>query len=169
MATYKDDLDILKAAEKADTNKLTFNAITELDNKGLLGRYGGEGGGGGDMWPGVPFILLSDPSSEDIPHEELPEWLSNFIEDTVTVQKLETLKWDLDLYKEIESYDGMVFAVIYEVGAQMNFVPPTAVFDHHQVFFEPSIGEDYVCISIGASALVLVSPDGDAYYVSGGK
>lgn len=43
MATYKDDLDILKAAEKADTNKLTFNAITELDNKGLLGRYGGEG------------------------------------------------------------------------------------------------------------------------------
>lgn len=42
MATYKDDLDILKAAEKADTNKLTFNAITELDNKGLLGRYGEE-------------------------------------------------------------------------------------------------------------------------------
>lgn len=47
MATYKDDLDILKAAEKADTNKLTFNAITELDNKGLLPRYGNEGGGGG--------------------------------------------------------------------------------------------------------------------------
>lgn len=41
MATYKDDLDILKAAEKADTNKLTFNAITELDNKGMLGMYGG--------------------------------------------------------------------------------------------------------------------------------
>ena len=47
MSTYKDDLDILKAAEKADTNKLTFNAITELDNKGLLGRYGNEGGGTG--------------------------------------------------------------------------------------------------------------------------
>lgn len=49
MATYKDDLDILKAAEKADTNKLTFNAITELDNKGLLPRYGNEGGGTGSI------------------------------------------------------------------------------------------------------------------------
>lgn len=49
MATYKDDLDILKAAEKADTNKLTFNAITELDNKGLLSRYGNEGGGTGSI------------------------------------------------------------------------------------------------------------------------
>lgn len=42
MATYKDDLDILKAAEK-DSNKLSLNAITELDNKGLLGMYGGGG------------------------------------------------------------------------------------------------------------------------------
>lgn len=40
MATYKDDLDILKAAEK-DSNKLSLNAITELDNKGILGMYGG--------------------------------------------------------------------------------------------------------------------------------
>ena len=61
MATYKDDLDILKAAEKADTNKLTFNAITELDNKGLLGRYGGEGGSE-DSYP-IEFIFRvpSDP------------------------------------------------------------------------------------------------------------
>ena len=44
MATYKDDLDIIKAAEKDDKN-MTLNAITELDNKGLLGKYGGEGGG----------------------------------------------------------------------------------------------------------------------------
>lgn len=42
MATYKDDLDILKAAEK-DSSKLSLNAITELDNKGLLGMYGGGG------------------------------------------------------------------------------------------------------------------------------
>lgn len=48
MATYKDDLDILKAAEK-DSNKLSLNAITELDNKGLLGMYGGDGGTGGGM------------------------------------------------------------------------------------------------------------------------
>lgn len=44
MATYKDDLDIIKAAEK-DDKSMTLNAITELDNKGLLGKYGGEGGG----------------------------------------------------------------------------------------------------------------------------
>ena len=42
--TYKDDLDIIKAAE-GDTGKLTLNAITELDNKGLLGRYSESGGG----------------------------------------------------------------------------------------------------------------------------
>lgn len=42
MATYKDDLDIIKAAEK-DSSKLSLNAITELDNKGLLGMYGGGG------------------------------------------------------------------------------------------------------------------------------
>lgn len=45
MATYKDDLDIIKAAEK-DSSKLSLNAITELDNKGLLGMYGGGSGGG---------------------------------------------------------------------------------------------------------------------------
>lgn len=44
MATYKDDLDILDAAKK-DANKLSLNAITELDNKGLLGMYGGGGSG----------------------------------------------------------------------------------------------------------------------------
>ena len=44
MATYKDDLDIIKAAE-SDNKSMTLNAITELDNKGLLGKYGGEGGG----------------------------------------------------------------------------------------------------------------------------
>lgn len=43
MATYKDDLDIIRAAEK-DSSKLSLNAITELDNKGLLGMYGGGGG-----------------------------------------------------------------------------------------------------------------------------
>lgn len=43
MATYKDDLDIIKAAEK-DSSKLSLNAITELDNKGMLGMYGGGGG-----------------------------------------------------------------------------------------------------------------------------
>lgn len=42
MATYKDDLDIIKAAEK-DSSKLSLNAITELDNKGMLGMYGGGG------------------------------------------------------------------------------------------------------------------------------
>lgn len=40
--TYKDDLDIIKAAE-GDTNKLSLNAITELDNKGLLNNYGAGG------------------------------------------------------------------------------------------------------------------------------
>ena len=40
MATYKDDLDIIKAAE-GDNKSMTLNAITELDNKGLLGKYGG--------------------------------------------------------------------------------------------------------------------------------
>lgn len=40
--TYKDDLDIIKAAE-GDTNKLSLNAITELDNKGLLNTYGAGG------------------------------------------------------------------------------------------------------------------------------
>lgn len=42
MATYKDDLDIIKAAVK-DSNKLSLNAITELDNKGLLNNYGAGG------------------------------------------------------------------------------------------------------------------------------
>lgn len=44
MATYKDDIDIIKAALK-DDKTMTLNAITELDDKGLLGKYGGEGGG----------------------------------------------------------------------------------------------------------------------------
>lgn len=59
MATYKDDLDILKAAEK-DANKLSLNAITELDNKGLLGMYGG----GGSSMEGckVRFILKDSTS-----------------------------------------------------------------------------------------------------------
>ena len=62
MATYKDDLDILKAAEKADTNKLTFNAITELDNKGLLSRYGSEGGSGSVDWD---FLAMIKPLGQD--------------------------------------------------------------------------------------------------------
>lgn len=57
MATYKDDLDILKAAEK-DSNKLSLNAITELDNKGLLGMYGG-GSGSSAEGCRVRFILQS--------------------------------------------------------------------------------------------------------------
>ena len=61
MATYKDDLDILKAAEK-DANKLSLNAITELDNKGLLGMYGG-GESGGDLYPEFNLVLLN--SGED--------------------------------------------------------------------------------------------------------
>lgn len=43
--SYKDDLDAIAGGLK-DTNKLTLNAITELDNAGKLGMYGGEGGGG---------------------------------------------------------------------------------------------------------------------------
>lgn len=49
MATYKDDLDIIKAAEK-DSSKLSLNAITELDNKGKLGMYGGGGSDLGFDW-----------------------------------------------------------------------------------------------------------------------
>lgn len=59
MATYKDDLDILKAAEK-DSNKLSLNAITELDNKGMLGMYGG--GGSSTEGCKVRFILKDVPS-----------------------------------------------------------------------------------------------------------
>ena len=54
MATYKDDLDIIKAAEK-DSSKLSLNAITELDNKGMLGMYGG--GGSGFLKPGKVTII----------------------------------------------------------------------------------------------------------------
>lgn len=54
MATYKDDLDIIKAAEK-DSSKLSLNAITELDNKGMLGMYGG-GGSGSDL--GIDWDLF---------------------------------------------------------------------------------------------------------------
>lgn len=53
MATYKDDLDIIKAAVK-DSSKLSLNAITELDNKGLLGMYGG----GGSMEPKTTDVHL---------------------------------------------------------------------------------------------------------------
>lgn len=68
MATYKDDLDIIKAAEK-DANKLSLNAITELDNKGLLGMYGG-GGGSGKTIPDE-FGLMTFMHSGKVP---APEW-----------------------------------------------------------------------------------------------
>lgn len=69
MATYKDDLDILKAAEK-DSNKLSLNAITELDNKGQLGMYGG---GSGKAIPDAFGLMLYVPSIEPVPTpEELP-------------------------------------------------------------------------------------------------
>lgn len=68
MATYKDDLDIIKAAEK-DSSKLSLNAITELDNKGLLGMYGG-GGGSGKTIPDE-FGLMIFVHSEKVP---VPEW-----------------------------------------------------------------------------------------------
>lgn len=74
--TYKDDLDIIKAAE-GDTNKLSLNAITELDNKGLLGTYGG-GSGSSDIPYDVIFTSGNDASDanamEIIRH---PDELSN--------------------------------------------------------------------------------------------
>ena len=66
MATYKDDLDILKAAEK-DSNKLSLNAITELDNKGQLGMYGG---GSGKAIPDAFGLMLYIPSLEPVPTPE---------------------------------------------------------------------------------------------------
>ena len=87
MATYKDDLDILKAAEKADTNKLTFNAITELDNKGLLGRYGGEGGSS-DLWPGVPIVVKY--TDTEVPYEDVPDWAK--IDSIYTYRRVNVLK-----------------------------------------------------------------------------
>lgn len=50
--SYKDDLDAIAGGLK-DTNKLTLNAMVELDNKGKLGMYGGEGGGSGGSIHGV--------------------------------------------------------------------------------------------------------------------
>lgn len=64
MATYKDDLDIIKAAEK-DSSKLSLNAITELDNKGLLGMYGG-GGSEEDLYPDFDGYLKFDRSAPAI-------------------------------------------------------------------------------------------------------
>lgn len=61
MATYKDDLDILKAAEK-DANKLSLNAITELDNKGQLGMYGG----GSEIKTGTVRIVNNGSASVQI-------------------------------------------------------------------------------------------------------
>ena len=60
MATYKDDLDIIKAAEK-DSSKLSLNAITELDNKGMLGMYGG-GGSEEDLYPDFDGYFKIDES-----------------------------------------------------------------------------------------------------------
>lgn len=62
MATYKDDLDIIKAAEK-DSSKLSLNAITELDNKGLLGMYNG-GDESGLVKTGTVTII--NDSSQDV-------------------------------------------------------------------------------------------------------
>ena len=89
MATYKDDLDILKAAEKADTNKLTFNAITELDNKGLLARYGGEGGGS-DLWPGVPIVVKY--TGTEVPYENVPDWAKIDSTHKLTYSRVDVLK-----------------------------------------------------------------------------
>ena len=69
MATYKDDLDILKAAEK-DSNKLSLNAITELDNKGLLGMYGG-GGSEEDLYPDFDGYFMIDGSALPIDFDGL--------------------------------------------------------------------------------------------------
>lgn len=63
MATYKDDLDILNAAVK-DSNKLSLNAITELDNKGILGMYGG---GSGKAIPDAFGLMLYAPSMKPVP------------------------------------------------------------------------------------------------------
>lgn len=71
--TYKDDLDIIKAAE-GDTNKLSLNAITELDNKGLLGTYGG-GSGSSDLPYDVIFTSGDDASGMKIIRH--PNELSN--------------------------------------------------------------------------------------------
>lgn len=64
MATYKDDLDIIKAAEK-DSSKLSLNAITELDNKGMLGMYGG-GGSEEDLYPDFGGYFTIDLSADPI-------------------------------------------------------------------------------------------------------
>lgn len=71
--TYKDDLDIIKAAE-GDSSKMTLNAITELDNKGLLGTYGG-GSGSSDLPYDVIFTSGDDASAMKIIRH--PDELSN--------------------------------------------------------------------------------------------
>lgn len=75
--TYKDDLDIIKAAE-GDSSKMTLNAITELDNKGMLGRYSDGGSGSSDIPYDVIFTSGNDVSDgnamEIIRH---PDELSN--------------------------------------------------------------------------------------------
>lgn len=63
--TYKDDLDIIKAAE-GDSSKMTLNAITELDNKGMLGRYSDGGSGSSDLPYDVIFTYDDDASAMKI-------------------------------------------------------------------------------------------------------
>lgn len=75
MATYKDDLDIIKAAEK-DSSKLSLNAITELDNKGLLGMYGG---GGSDSVKTGKVTIINESSDTEI--------TVSYIKQTTTLQE----------------------------------------------------------------------------------
>lgn len=154
MATYKDDLDIIKAAEK-DTNPLTLNAITELDNIGKLNKYGGNGGGGGDLWPGVPFVIRV--TGHEISYDDAPEWVKNEALPGATIQVLDLLKNDLQTYPMTAGYvvivsypDDLSFALKSHMGDTyaVNILEND---DHDPILVKWNMSSSLIVISILAN------------------
>ena len=146
MATYKDDLDILKAAEK-DSNKLSLNAITELDNKGMLGMYGG---GSSKAIPDE-FGLMIFIRAGEVP---TPEWgdpdneyhLCDYItKDFNYVSSMFDRQVQLTVATENEIDDTIVYTYVGQVNT----------FDSVDGAYQIS---KFACL-----------PSGEIYFVAGGK
>ena len=168
MATYKDDLDIIKAAEKDDKN-MTLNAMVELDNKGLLGRYGGEGGGS-DLWPEVPFVLKAGDDTPT-PYEDLPQWAKDLPGITVldVFVPLEVLKNEMP-QSQPATGDSLFIVVYYDglPGLRLSSSNCLIFYDYVEIISSANyIYSNQAISELGNLFLNFIT--GEAFAVSGGK
>lgn len=153
MATYKDDLDILTAASK-DSNKLSLNAITELDNKGKLGMYGG-----GVAIPDE-FGLMLYIHKDEIPFPE--DWpFSN----GKSLQEMEYITKNYEYVKTIGELDGNA-NVTY---AHQKVSAEQTAFETGFLVTGFSVTKNNGWYFISSTNYFVFYPNGKAYFMSGGK